>query len=74
MKKPLMLAMKEVKKLPAEMQERFGYEIIDRVAEWHALREKIAAGARELDAGLGRPLNVRDVIHRARARYGKKKK
>ena len=74
MTKTLAVALRKVKKLPDEMQDRFGFALIERVVAWHALREKIAAGARELDAGLGKSIDIHDVIRRARQRHGKTKK
>lgn len=74
MTKTLALAMKEVKKLPEEIQERFGFDLIDRVAAWHELREKIAEGVREADAGLLRPLSARVLIKEFRKRHAKRKK
>jgi len=72
MTKTLAEAMKQVKELPDETQDRFAFDIIDRVAAWHEVREKIAAGARELDAGLGRPLSKKDLLAMLRKRHGKK--
>ena len=73
MTKTLAAAIKKVKELPDETQERFGFEIIDRVAAWHELREKIEKGIRELDAGLGRELSEKDLRAMVRKRHGKKK-
>ena len=73
MEKTFELATKEVAKLPKETQEEFGRDLIDRVAAWHTLREKIAEGVRELDAGLGRPLDIKKFMKEFRRRYAKKK-
>ena len=73
MTKILAIAMKKVAGLPAELQEDLSYEIIDRVAAWHELREKIAEGIRSLDAGEGRTLTKRELLKEFRKRHGKKK-
>ena len=52
--------------LPEADQERIARELIDYVDHLRALRVDIAAGVR-LDAGLGRELDIENVIARARA-------
>ena len=53
--------------LPEADQERIARELIDYVDHLRALRVDIAAGVRSLDAGLGRELDIENVIARARA-------
>lgn len=66
------VAVKQVAKLPKDLRDEWGCEMIDRVAAWHELREKIAVGIRELDAGLGRPLSKKELLKELRKRHAKK--
>jgi len=69
----LAIAMKKAAGLPEELQEDLSYEIIDRVAAWHELREKVAEGIRSLDAGEGKILTKKELLKELRKRHGKKK-
>lgn len=73
MEKTFASATKEVAKLPKETQADFGRDLMDRVAAWYQLREKIAVGVRELDAGLGRPLNIKKFMKEFRRKHAKRK-
>lgn len=73
MTKILAEGVKKVRELPEEIQERIGFELIDRAAAWHELREKIMVGVRELDAGLGRPFTRRDLKAMIRKLHESKK-
>ena len=73
MEKTFASATREVAKLPKETQAEFGRDLIDRVAAWHQLREKIAEGIRELDAGLGQPLDIKKFMKELRRRHARKK-
>lgn len=72
MNSTLELAMAKVSELPEEAQERIGLELLDRLAAMEGLRADIEVGIQELDAGLGRPLDIDDVIRRARERRGER--
>jgi len=72
MEKTFALATKEVAKLPKETQAEFGRDLIDRIAAWRELREKIAEGVRELNAGMGRPLDIKKFMKEFRRRHAKK--
>jgi hypothetical protein len=46
--------------------------VLNRIAAVAALQAEIEIGRRELDAGLGRPLDVEDVIRRGRERLAER--
>ena len=62
-------AIAKAHELPEADQERLGRELNDYIDHLRLLRSDIAAGVRSLDAGLGRKLNIEDVIARARATH-----
>ena len=68
----LELAIAKAAELPEAAQDLIGQEILERIAELAELRAKIQVGIDELDAGLGRPLDVEDVIRRGRKRLAGK--
>ena len=68
----LELAIAKASKLSEEAQERIGLEMLERIAALEELRAEIEIGIRELDAGLGRPLDVEDVIRRGYERLAKR--
>ena len=74
MSKILTVGVKEIKKLPIEMQDSVGMDLIERAVAWRDLREKIMEGVREADAGLGRRISAKELIKEFRTRHGKKKK
>jgi hypothetical protein len=69
MTKTLELAIAKAAALPEAAQERLAYELLERIDTLSALRSAIDAGLAELDAGLGTPLGVEEVIREARAEY-----
>ncbi len=71
MSKILSAAVKEVKKLPARVQENIGLDLIDRVSAWRELREKIAEGVRQADSGLAQPLSKKTLIKKLREQHAK---
>jgi len=73
MTKLLAEGVKKIKGLPEEVQDRIGFELIDRAAAWHELREKLMVGIREIDAGLARPLSKKDLLAMIHKRHGTKK-
>ena len=62
-------AIAKAHELPEEDQERLGRELNDYIDHLRALRSDILAGLQSLDAGLGRKLDIEDVIRRARATH-----
>ena len=73
MSKLLTAGIKEIKKLPPEMQDNVGMDLIEHAVAWRELKEKIMDVARELDAGLGRPLDKKEFMKEFRRRHAKKK-
>ena len=71
MVKTLERAMAEVERLPADVQERIGRELLAHLEKLRSLRADIAKGIRSLDRGAGRELDIEDVIKRARRRNAK---
>ena len=69
MSKTLELAVAKAGALPEAAQERLAYELLERIDTLSALRTAVDVGLAELDAGLGTPLDVEEVIREARADY-----
>jgi hypothetical protein len=69
MSKTLDIALSRVAALPEAAQEKIGRELLDRVETLSRLRDEIDAGLAELDAGLGAPLAVDDLIRKARTEH-----
>ena len=67
--KTLDQAIAKVHELPEADQERIGRELSDYIDHLNALRRDLNEGLRSLDAGLGRPLDIEDVIAQARAMH-----
>lgn len=63
------LAFSKAAALPEPARERIARELLDRIEVLSRLRAEIDIGLSELDAGLGRPLDVDDVIRQARAEH-----
>jgi hypothetical protein len=62
-------AIAKAHELPEADQERLGRELNDYIDHLRALRGDITAGVRSLDNGLGKKLDIEDVIRRARAAH-----
>ena len=62
MTKALQLAITKAAALPEAAQEQLGRELLDRIDQLNELREAIEFGARELDTGLGRELDIEELI------------
>jgi hypothetical protein len=60
--KALQLAITKAAALPEAAQEQLGRELLDRIDQLNELREAIEFGARELDTGLGRELDIEELI------------
>jgi hypothetical protein len=71
MVKTLERAIAEVERLPCDMQERIGRDLLARVEKLQSLRADLAKGVRSLKEGRGRELDIEDVIKRARRRNAK---
>ena len=72
MVKTLELAIRKAAGLPEAAQEQLGRELLERIDTLDELRTKIEAGIGELDAGMGRALDVEDVIRQARNEHARK--
>jgi hypothetical protein len=66
----LELAMKKAAMLPAATQEQIGREVLERIDRIAHVRAELEIGVRQLDAGLGKPLDIEEVITTARAQHG----
>ena len=64
-------AIAKARELPEADQERIGRELNDYIDHLRSLRADIDQGLRSLDAGLGRKVDIEDVIGRARALHAK---
>lgn len=62
-------AIAKVQQLPDADQERIGRELNAYIDDLHRLRADLTQGLRSLDAGLGKELDIEDVIARARAEH-----
>ena len=62
MTKALKLAITKAAALPEVAQEQLGRELLDRIDQLNEVREAIEFGVRELDAGLGRELDIEELI------------
>ncbi len=58
----LELAIAKASELPEAAQEMIGREILDRIEALAALRAEIQIGIDELDAGLGRELDIEELL------------
>jgi hypothetical protein len=68
MVKTLEQAIAQVSRLPDSDQEQIGRHLLAHVEKLRQLRTEIDKGIRSLDAGEGDPLNIDDVLRRARTR------
>jgi len=72
MVKALELAFSKAAALPEAAQEQLGRQLLDHLEALARLRAEVELGISELDAGLGRPLDIDGIIKQARAeRAGK---
>jgi Arc/MetJ-type ribon-helix-helix transcriptional regulator len=72
MVKTLELAMSKAAALPEAAQEALGREILKQIDELTELRAEIEIGIQQLDAGLGRELDLEEFLQRARAEHARK--
>jgi hypothetical protein len=71
MVKILEAAIAEVATLPEAAQEQIGRELLEHVDNLKRLHADIEDGLKSLNEGKRRPLDIEDVIRRARAKYAK---
>jgi hypothetical protein len=69
MVRTLELAISKAAELPEAAQEQLGREILERLDTLAELRGELDIGIRELDAGLGEPLDIEDLIAQARKEH-----
>jgi Arc/MetJ-type ribon-helix-helix transcriptional regulator len=72
MVKTLQLAMSKAAALPEAAQEALGRQMLKHIDELAALRAEIEVGIQQLDAGLGRELDLEEFLRRARAEHARK--
>jgi Arc/MetJ-type ribon-helix-helix transcriptional regulator len=72
MVKTLELAMEKAATLPEAAQEQLGREILKHIDQLATLRAELEIGIQQLDAGLGRELDLEEFLRRARAEHAKK--
>ncbi len=72
MVKTLELAIRKAARLSEAAQEQPGRELLERIDTLDELRAEIEIGMRELDAGMGKELDVEDVIRQARNEHARK--
>lgn len=61
-------ALKEAEKLPPEMQEQLGENLLHAIHKWLALQDDLAIGIAQLDAG--EVVDWEDVLADLKSRYG----
>jgi hypothetical protein len=71
MVKALKTAIDEIAALPEADQEEIARQLLAHVERIRQLRADLHAGIDSLDAGRGQPLDIDDVIARARSRAGR---
>lgn len=70
MVKTLELAMRKAASLPEAAQEQLGRELLLQIDTLTQLRAEVEAGIRELDAGLGKELDIEAFLKEVRAEHG----
>lgn len=63
-------AMAEAARLPEADQDRIGRDLLAHVKALAELRAELQIGIDQLDAGLGAPVDIEDVIRRGKLRRG----
>jgi hypothetical protein len=72
MVKTLELAMSRAAELPEAAQEELGQVLLKHLDEWAALRAEIDVGLAELDAGLGKPLDIEALLRALNENHAKR--
>lgn len=68
----LELALAKAAELPEAAQEQLGREILERLDTLAELRAELEIGICELDAGLGEPLDIEELIAQAHTEHAAK--
>ena len=69
--KTLELAVQKAEMLPEAAQEQLGRELLERIDSLDRVRAEVEIGVRELDAGLGKELDIEEIIRAARAGHAR---
>ena len=72
MVKTLELAISKAAELPEAAQEALGREMLRRIQALDELRAEIDIGIRELNAGLGRELNIEELLDQLHEEHASK--
>jgi len=72
MVRTLEIAISKASNLPEAAQEQLGRELLERIETLGQLRSEIEVGIRELDAGLGKKLDIEEVIGQAHRKHAEK--
>jgi hypothetical protein len=72
--KTLELALSKAADLPEAMQEALGRELLERIDELTQLRTEIEIGLKELDARLGKELDVEELLRELHVEHAREKK
>jgi hypothetical protein len=72
MVKTLELAISKAAELPEAAQEALGREMLRRIQALDELRAEIDIGIRELDAGLGRELDIEELLNQLHEEHASK--
>lgn len=71
--KTLELALSKAASLPEAAQEALGRELLARIDELTRLRAEIETGLKELDAGLGKKLDVEELLRELHAEHARER-
>ena len=74
MGKTLELALAKAAALPEAAQEQLGLEMLERIRDLEELRAEIEIGVQQLDAGLGRELDLDEFLREIHAEHAATKK
>jgi hypothetical protein len=72
MVKTLELAITKATALSEAAQEHLGREMLERIEMLAQLRAELDVGIAQLDAGMGKELDIEDVIKRAHERHARR--
>jgi hypothetical protein len=73
MVKTLELAISKAAELPEEAQEALGRDMLRRIQAFDELRAEIDIGIRQLDAGLGRELDMEELLNQLHREHDSKR-
>jgi hypothetical protein len=69
--KTLELAVRKAEMFPEAAQEQLGRELLERIDSLDRLRAEVEIGLRELAAGLGKELDIEEIIRAGRADHAR---